>query len=28
MEEIEIVLDESDVINYDDIEAESLLDFN
>jgi len=28
MEEIVIVLDESDVINYDDLEVEIPLDFN
>lgn len=28
MEEIDIVLDESDVINYDDLEVEIPLDFN
>ena len=28
MEDIDIVLDESDVINYDDLEVEIPLDFN
>ena len=28
MEEIDIVLDERDVINYDDLEVEIPLDFN